>query len=121
MRTSGARHDSIVVFEKKFDTEETKIYAQLTEEGDLKIHGFDAGSILEGITGDDDYEYGMTIRKVDLGELASILSAAGHSVSNPIDQGLITALKEAFAGGVKFRDLAASCRDRGLEIQQWSY
>jgi hypothetical protein len=113
--------DREIVFEKKYGTEETKIYAGFKSNGEFDISGFDAGPLLEEIFSDDDYEYGMTILKSDLQEFASILCGAGYSVPEPFVRNLIPTLRRAFEGGMEFRTLELLCSERGLDVQNWTY
>jgi len=110
---------SEVIFEREYGSEITKIYAW--EKGDLEVSGFNAGPMLEKIYGDDDCEYGFTIRKADFQIFATLLEKLGGiaALENSID--LIYSLKTAFEKGAKFRELRAICLETGLEINSWSY
>jgi len=113
--------DDTVVFEKEYGTEYSKIWADFKETGELYITGVDGGAKMEGMLGADDYEYGMTIKKVDFDTFAKILSEKGGPISPPYQENFFSALRAYFTRGGKFGDLEAACKERGMSIASWNW
>jgi hypothetical protein len=112
---------SEAIFERKYGTEITKIYADINERGDLEVSSFDAGPMLEKMFGDDDYEYGFTIQKADFEIFSALLQKFSGIAASANLPDLIFSLKTAFEKGIKFSELKAICLEKGLEINSWSY
>lgn len=96
---------STELYRREWTTDEgqeiTVVSARFTEDGSLRIDGWDMGSTVEEFWGDDDYEYWLVIPPGEIPKLSVELLRYAFNAENAL----------------RFSELRKLCEEAGIEVK----